>query len=228
MSGWESAAEWWLDLISDDPIFSSDVLPLLETVCGSRRGLWLDLGAGTGRVSAALDGDWVSCDVAEPLLRHIPPARRPVRCRLPDLEWLRAGSLGGAVAVLVVEHIAALEALFAGLHRVVSDAGAMAVVMNHPAFTAEGAGPVIDAADGEVLYRWGDYFLEHTTSHGTQPEILFHHRPLGRILDVAAGVGWSLQHCIERALSPAAVAAHPGYTGHEHIPRLLALRWTRA
>jgi hypothetical protein len=57
--------------------------------------------------------------------------------------------------------------------------------------------------------------------------VTFHHRPLGVLLTAAADAGWHLERCIEQPLSADVMAAEPGYTGQECIPRLLGVRWRR-
>lgn len=227
MSSWESAADWWLDQIADDTIFDTDVVPLAGSMAGDRTGLWLDVGCGSGRLTETLPGKWISCDVSEPLLRIVGSVNRPVRCRLPDLSWLASGTIDGAIAVLVMEHISDLDDLFNQIHRVVVPLGLLAVVMNHPAFTAAAAGPIVDVDDGEVLWRWGEYFTEHDVVVDGSGGIVFHHRPLDRVLNAAAGAGWRLVEVEERGLSAQAVQHHPGYAGQEAVPRLLGLRWSR-
>lgn len=227
MSGWDSAADWWLQQIADDDVFHSDIVPLVQHICGERTGLWLDLGAGNGRLSAALPGEWLSCDLSVALLRHIEGERRPVACLLPDLAWLRPETLGGVAAVLVLEHIEDIAEVFRQVRRVVAPGGRLVVAMNHPAFTADGAGPVIDLEDGEVLWRWGAYFQPHSVEFEDHHSISFHHRPLSTVLNAAATTGWRLALVEERGLSPAAVERHLGYRGQEQIPRLLGVRWVR-
>lgn len=224
---WQALGDWWLGEIADDPIFASDVVPLLEAALPESGGWWLDLGCGDGRVMRSLRAVTLGCDLSQQLLRRVPEGRA-VRCRLPDLRWLRSDVLDGAYAVLVVEHIADLDGLLAEVIRVVRPGGHLVVVANHPAFTADGSGPVVDMTDGEVLWRWGPYFASESASIRIgAAAATVHHRPMGQILTSAAGAGWSLQMLEERPLSAAAVAAEPGYSGQETLPRLVAMRWSR-
>lgn len=225
---WAGDTAWWLEAVSDDPIYDSDVLPLLAHVLGDPSGPWLDVGCGTGRSSGALPQPIVGCDGSMLLLRVAAQRLPVVRCRLPDLGWLRDGVLGGASTVLVLEHLDDLGATFSQLHRVVRPGGTFAAILNHPAFTAPSAGPMLDPADGEILWRWGDYFTPSTTKvpFGSM-EVPFHHRPLGDLLSTAADRGWVLERCVERPLSAAAVRGEPGYAGQEQLPRLLGIRWRR-
>jgi len=100
------------------------------------------------------------------------------------------------------------------------------VVMNHPAFTPEGAGPIVDPTDGEYLWRWGEYFRASRIPMSTpRADVTFYHRPLGDILNAAADAGWCLDEFIEAGFSDAAVASEPGYGGQQQMPRLLGVRW---
>jgi len=229
MSGeWENLAPWWIDQVSDDPVFATDVVPLLEQIIPSRSGIWLDLGCGEGRMLRRLGGDVVGCDLALPLLRSSAEAAPAVQCRLPDLGWLRPESLDGAYAVLVLEHLANLPHMLAETHRVVRPGGALVVVANHPAFTATGAGPVVDLNDGEVLWRWGPYLdAAPTPTNVGGRTVIFYHRPIGRWLGAAAAAGWTLEAMEERGLSEAAIAAEPAYRDQDQFPRLVGWRWRR-
>lgn len=225
---WAEAAEWWFAEVGGDAVFAADIVPLLGDALPERRGVWLDLGCGEGRVMRALGGDVFGCDLSAQLLGVAARAGPVVQCRLPNLGWLRSGSIAGAYAVLVLEHVADLRALFAAVRRVVRPGGHLVVVANHPAFTAEGSGPVVDLDEGEVLWRWGPYLAaaETPTDVGGRT-VTFHHRPIGVWLTEAAQAGWSLEVMVERALSSAVVAAHPGYAGQESFPRLVGWRWRR-
>ncbi len=221
---WAEHADWWLSEIRDDHIYASDVHPLLDRLIGRPSGIALDLGCGEGRVMSRIPGTVVGCDVSIELLRLA--GRHPVvLSELPDLRWLRPGVVDTAYMVLVIEHLPDLE-VFASAARVVRPGGSLVVVMNHPAFTAEGSGPIVDPADGEVLWRWGSYFVPATTRMATPAaEVTFYHRPLATILSAAGGAGWMLEELVETGLSAAAVAAEPGYLGQEQMPRLLGARW---
>jgi SAM-dependent methyltransferase len=170
----------------------------------------------------------VGCDWSRDLLRRAAASGPVVRCRLPDLGWLRSGSVDAAYAVMVIEHLTDVVAFFVEAARVVRPGGVLVVVQNHPAYTPPGAGPIIDQTDGEVLWRWGSYFDEVS---GPEPagggSITFHHRPMGTLLTAAAGAGWCLERLEERGLGPEAIARDAAMAGQEHMPRLLAARWTR-
>lgn len=222
---WSDHTEWWLAEIDDDPIYRSDVIPLLERLLADVPGRLLDLGCGEGQVMALYPGRVLGCDISQGLLRLAARRGPVVRAELPDLGWLRPGSVDGAFLVLVLEHLAGLE-VFETVARVVRPGGALTLVMNHPAFTAAGSGPIIDATDGEFLWRWGDYFHNGSTlMPAGEGDVLFHHRPLATILNEAAAAGWNLEEFVETGFSETALAAEPGYVGQERMPRLLGARW---
>ena len=234
---WEHLATWWAGEARSDAVFDTDVAPfVLSLIEGGSDAVsegdggdppWLDLGCGEGRMLRQMTGPVIGCDVALDLVRLAAQVAPVVRCRLPDLGWVRPGTLAGAYAVLMIEHVADLGALFEAARSVVTPGGHLVVVSNHPAFTAEGAGPIIDLTDGEVLWRWGPYFETQavpTVIDGARV-VTFHHRPLGAILTAAAEAGWCLERCEERPLSADAIIANPGYQGQEFAPRLVGMRW---
>lgn len=178
------------------------------------------------RLAAAPGVHVVGVDATRDLLRVAAAAGPVVEARLPDLGWVRPASLGGAYAVLVLEHVVDDAALFAAVARAVRPGGALVVVMNHPAYTPPGAGPVIDPTDGEVYWRWGPYLEDGA---GDEPAgegtITFHHRPLGALLTRAAAAGWTLEEMVERPATGDVLGSLVGDQGH--IPRLLGVRWRR-
>jgi SAM-dependent methyltransferase len=227
---WEGLAGWWLDEVVSDPAYSDDVLPLLLDTFAAPDGLVLDLGCGDGRIMRSLDRpELIGCDVSAVLLEQARVAGPVIRCELPSLGWLRSSQLSGAVAVMIFEHVENLAAFFTEASRVTAGGGTLSAVMNHPAFTASGSGPIVDQSDGEVLWRWGPYFESQSTSEPAgDTTVTFHHRPLSQLLTLAAATGWSLEFMEERALSPSTIARHASLMGQEHFPRLLGLRWTKA
>lgn len=223
---WDDHAEWWLSQIAADPIYQLDVLPLLSTLLDGAEGTHLDMGCGEGQGMRSCSRPVVGCDVAGTLLKRARDAGPVVRCALPNLAWLQSGAIDAAFMVLVLEHLPDLR-IFAEAARVVAGGGRLAVVMNHPAFTADGAGPIMDPSDGEMLWRWGDYFDEAECSMATPgAAVTFYHRPLGAILNAAAAAGWMLDELVETGFSQEAIATEPGYVGQEQMPRLLGARWT--
>jgi SAM-dependent methyltransferase len=178
--------------------------------------------------AAATGARVIGCDVSR-ALAALARRRGPVAvARLPDLSWVRPGSLDGAYAVLVFEHLADLRGLMGAAASAVRQGGSLVAVLNHPVITSPGSGPFLDPGDGEALWRWGPY-LHTGSSHepaGAQT-VEFHHRPLGELLSAAAEAGWCLQRLVEVGVGEARADRDPLLGVQRQIPRLLGLRWTK-
>lgn len=226
---WSGLADWWLDELASDPAYAEEVLPLALALLDPRPGrTYLDLGCGEGRVMAAIAvtgaGAW-GVDVAASLLERAADHGRVFRADVPPLDFIDDESIDGVVIVLVLEHIRDEEAVFAEAARATRTGGVLALVVNHPIWTAPGSTPITDGSS-EVLWRPGEYF-----SHGWSDEpagektVRFHHRPMSRLLNSAAQAGWLMERMTEAGISPAQLARTPGLSGQDHIPRLLGVRW---
>lgn len=230
MTWGEDLAAWWVAEIESDPAYREVVLPMVADLVGSPQGeRWLDLGCGEGRVMRMLAGSGarpVGCDSSAILLGRAGGAGPVVLARLPHLGWLASRTVDGAIAVLVLEHLADVEPFFADTARVVRPDGALVLVANHPVFTSPGSAPVVDVADGELLWRWGPYLRPGASEEPAGGRTLtFHHRPLGALLTAAAEAGWSLVRVVEVGTDPGE-AGGPA-PGQEQIPRLIGVRWRR-
>ncbi|MGH8948736.1 MAG: class I SAM-dependent methyltransferase, partial [Acidimicrobiia bacterium] len=218
---WSDLSDWWLAEIEEDPAYEAVVNPMLLDVLRPERGrTYLDLGCGEGRVMRAMRESGAIAHGVErnpDLARRAADAGPVVIGRLPELAFLRDHSYDGAFCVLVLEHIEDEVRLLAEAARVVRPGGLLALVMNHPYWTAPGATPISDL-DGETLWRPGDYFTSGTTLEPAgENEVLFHHRTTARVLETAAAAGWSLERFVE--------APHHELVEQPGIPRLLACRW---
>lgn len=224
---WDEIAQWWIGEVAGDPVYAEDVLPMLDRLLGRPEGVVLDLGCGEGQGMRRVGGRVVGCDLSATLLRRAAGAGPVVRCRLPDLSWLRDGIVDAAYSVYVLDLVADLVDFFVQAARVVRPGGVLVVVVNHPFFTAPGGAPFLDG-DGEVLWRWGRY-LEPGSSREPAGgrEVTFHHRSLADLLTAASAAGWDLERLEERGLGPGAIAREPAYRGQGELPRILGARWRR-
>jgi SAM-dependent methyltransferase len=201
---------------------------MLLGLIADSNGISMDLGCGEGQGMRLVGADTFGCDLSIELLRRSNARGRVVRAELPDLRWLKDRSLDTAFSVYLVDLIEDHRGFFSETARVAKEGGVLVVVINHPAYTAAGSGPMLDT-DGEILWRWGSYFTEgSSTEPAANGVVEFFHRPMDALLTSAAKEGWLLDRMIERGLSGATVAQLPQYEGQEHIPRLLGVRWRRA
>ncbi len=240
---WDDIAEWWVAATGDGPADSGEMLDVLRhlidptarrpegrTAGGmgdGREGRTLDLGCGEGQALPLLGNRVVGVDLSLRLLRRALVHAPVVRCRLPDLSWVREGSIERAVAVGVLELLPDARVFFEQVHTAVRAGGTLAVVMNHPVVTASGSEPLVDD-DGEVVWRWGSYLergsLVQPAGHRS---VELHHRPLGELLTTAADAGWHLEHLVESGATTHTVATESEARGQQHLPSILGARWRR-
>lgn len=214
---WIGLSEWWLEEVRSDPAYEDVVTPLLFDVFQPEPDrLVLDLGCGEGRILRALRALGVEShglDLSSDLISGLEGV---VVARLPETP-MRDSSYDDLVIVLTLEHIVDDRAFFREAARVARRAGLLAMVLNHPTWTAPSSTPVTDE-DGEVLWRPGDYFgrgWSEIPAGGRN--VVFHHRSMSALLNAAAEAGWALEKMVERP--------HDDLVGQEGIPRLLACRW---
>lgn len=214
---WSRLADWWLNEVTSDSAYESVVTPLLVEVLESIRGrTYADLGSGEGRVARALIAEGASVFGVELNEKLAKKSGMSVVGDMTEAP-LRSGVLDGAYAVLVLEHLSDHRAFFREASRLVKTGGVLAIVSNHPVWTAPDSTPILDA-DDETLWRPGAYFSEGETEVEVDGGIVvFHHRPISVLLDAAADAGWSLEKMIE--------VPHHQIADQGGIPRLLACRW---
>jgi SAM-dependent methyltransferase len=225
---WDDIAEWWITTIRNDPADSEETQALLGALVDPNADRTLDLGCGDGQALGLLGDGAIGVDLSHRLLtravRHAPV----VRCRLPDLSWVRRGSFDQAVAVGLLDLLTDHIAFFEQAASAVRTNGALVIVMNHPVLTAPGSEPLVDES-GEVMWRWGRYLERGTVDEpADRRTVELQHRPLGVLLTSAADAGWRLEHMIERGPTPFTIEALPHHRGHEHLPSLLGVRWRRS
>jgi SAM-dependent methyltransferase len=214
---WSSLTEWWLAELGNDPAYAEVVTPLLIDVLRPRDGdTYLDLGCGEGRVmreissyGATVHGLDINPDLA----------RRAQHSVVADLiaTPFRSDTYDGVYSVLTLEHVPDHGRFFTEAARVAKPDGVLALVMNHPVWTAPDSTPISDS-DGEVLWRPGDYFTNGLSEiPAGETTVVFHHRSMSVLLNGASDAGWVLEHMIERP--------HHELEDQAGIPRLLACRW---
>lgn len=187
---------------------------LTEVLGRSEGGLFLDIGCGTGHIMALIDADVVhGLDISSRLVSRLERAIVGDALDLP----MRDSSYDGVYSVLTLEHLRDHTRFFEEAGRVTKSGGVLAIVVNHPFWTASGSTPIQDA-DGEILWRQGEYFSAGATIvPAGDSEVAFYHRPLAELLNSASSAGWSLEHMTEQP--------HPGLEDQFGILRLLACRW---
>ena len=225
---WDDIAEWWITTVRNDPADSEETLALLAALVDPHADRTLDLGCGDGQALGLLGDGAVGVDLSHRLLTRAIRRAPVVRCRLPDLSWVRAGSFDQAVAVGLLDLLSDHVGLFEQAAAAVRTNGTLVIVMNHPVLTAPGSEPLLDESGG-VIWRWGRYLdtgtVDEPAGHRT---VELQHRPLGTLLTSAADAGWRLEQMIERGPTAFTIDAPTDDRCHEHLPSLLGVRWRLA
>ena len=231
MDQWNELTEWWLSEV-DEPAYAEEVFPLFLEILDVEQGqIVLDLGCGDGRIQrivADLGVEAVGVDLNLDLARVASRSNPVVLHRLPELACFASRSVDGAYVVLALEHVHDSGRFFEEAARVVKPGGMLAIVINHPVYTAPNSGPILDQTDGELFWRFGDYLSSgSSTEPAGEDEVEFVHRPVGVLLTQAAGAGWSLEMVLEQGVGANAATRDPLLAKHHEIPHLMALRWRR-
>ncbi|HUG08909.1 MAG TPA: methyltransferase domain-containing protein [Acidimicrobiia bacterium] len=216
---WSELFEWWVSEVSEDPAYEEVVTPLLLQVLQPESGSrYLDVGCGEGRVMRTVEfrgASVVGLDLSYELVSRAGSGVVADMARMP----MRDHSFPGVYSVLTLEHVADHETFFSEAARVTTPGGVLALVINHPTWTAPGSTPIADS-EGEILWRPGKYFSGGSSEvPAGESTVTFHHRSLGELLNAAAAAGWSLEEMVEQP--------HHGFDEQAGIPRLLACRWRR-
>jgi ubiquinone/menaquinone biosynthesis C-methylase UbiE len=214
---WSGLFEWWVAEIAEDPAYEEVVTPLLLDVLQPEPdGRYLDVGCGEGRVlrTVASRGAWaVGLDLSYELVERAGSGVVADLVAMP----MRDSSFDGVYSVLTLEHVEDHGTFFSEAARVTKPGGVLALVINHPTWTAPGSTPISDS-DGEVLWRPGDYFSKGSSEvPAGGSTVTFHHRSMALLLNAAADAGWHLEQMIEQS--------HHEFEDQAGIPRLLACRW---
>ena len=216
---WTDLSEWWLGEVRTDPAYEEVVTPLLLEIFGDiGEGPVLDVGSGDGRVMRTLRErgvEVIGVDLNAELAAHSGSVVGD-GASLP----FAAESFTAAYCVLTLEHISHERQFFNEVSRALARGGALAVVANHPIWTAPESTPITDL-DGEVLWRPGAYFSVGQSDYDTGVlPITFHHRPMATLVNAAAAEGFCLERMIERP--------HHELADQQGIPRLVAWRWRKS
>lgn len=230
MVSWSELAAWWRSELGEDPAYQADVTPLVLDLLGAGASeRILDVGCGEGRLMAGLiaaGAEPYGVDLSPELLSTARAFGPVARVMLPSLGCFRDGSFDGALVSLVLEHLEDEETLLAELGRVVRPGGRLALVVNHPLFTAPESAPIQE--DDEVLWRPGQYFARgYTDEKAGEGTIRFHHRTMAELLNAASAGGWDLERMVEAGVSESQIRRSPALAQQRHIPRLLGGAWTR-
>ena len=228
---WDRLADWWIEEVATDPAYDEEIAPLLlELLEPEPKAVYLDLGCGDGRIAARIIQQGthvVGCDLNMDLLRLAIGGLPVVKTKLPDLSWARSAAFAGAYLDLVLEHLEDETSLFADVARVVKPGGVLALVANHPIWTAPQSSPIEDA-EGETLWRMGRYFGRGFSDEPAGDHtVRFYHRTLADLLNAASNAGWDLSKVHESGISERQMRRFPEYAGQQEIPRIIGLRWLR-
>jgi SAM-dependent methyltransferase len=225
---WDDIADWWIATVGNDPADSEETLAVMRALVEPGAGRTLDLGCGDGRILPLLGDGAIGVDSSHTLLVSARDVAPVVRSRLPDLSWVRPGTIDQAVAVGIVDLLADERQFFEMVAAAVRPAGVLVVVMNHPVVTAPESEPLVDDS-GQMIWNWGRYLhrgsLIHPAGHRT---VELHHRPLGDLLTTAATAGWRLERLVEAGATDSTIDTSGGTRGQEHLPVLLGARWRRS
>ena len=213
---WDDAlADWWVAEVAADPVYAEEVVPLALDVLGPVPGGPLPgtgLRGGRGDARRGLRGG-PGCWGATSRSAWRGGRRRRGRWRCaacPTWAGCGPGRWTARWRCWCWSTWPMPKRCSRRRPRAVRPGGVLALVANHPAYTAPGSGPLVDPDDGEVLWRWGPYMEEGTTEEPAgEGTVVFHHRSLARLLSAAAAAGWCLDRLVEHGVGERRAAEDP-------------------
>lgn len=235
---WNSeTADWWQREFTEgvDPEYTEQIIPL---IAGELAGLEtiVDIGTGEGQVARVLEANGSTVIGLDPVGPQVQEAAKrgggPRYVQAPaDALPFADGSVDGAVACLVFEHIDAVDEAIAEVARILRPGGTFLFLLNHPLLQTPGSGWIDDQVidPPEQYWRIGPYLIEADTIEEVQKDVFirFLHRPLSRYVNALADNGLFVRRMFEPAPPAGFLAAAVEYVEAATVPRLLALRCVR-
>lgn len=233
---WEAHAQWWQDEFTEgvDPEYTEQIIPLIMKHL-PLRGSMLDVGAGEGQVARVAAEAGLRVAAVDPAWRQVSVGQaRSTDQRAGNVAWVQGSAMSlsfadatfdAAVACLVFEHIADLDAAIAEVARVLKPGGRFLFLLNHPLLQTPGSGWIDDHILEEQYWRVGPYLPEAETVEEVEKDVFitFFHRPLGRYLNALHDAGLQLVRFEEPAPPKGFLDRAPEYFEAASIPRLLFL-----
>lgn len=230
-------AGWWQREFTEgvDPEYTEQIIPLIAEEMAGLKAI-VDVGTGEGQVARVLSDAGSTVIGVDPVGPQVVEAAKrgggPSYVQAPaDMLPLADGSVDGAVACLVFEHIDALDEAIAEVARVLRPGGRFLFLLNHPLLQTPGSGWIDDQIidPPEQYWRIGAYLVEADTVEEVQKDIFirFLHRPLSRYINTLADNGLVITKMFEPAPPTGFLAQAVEYVEAATVPRLLALRCTK-
>lgn len=231
-------AGWWQREFTDgvDPEYTEQIIPLIAQELAGFETI-VDIGTGEGQVARVLQAAGSNVMGIDPIGPQVVEAARrgggPTYVQAPaDKLPFADGSVDGAVACLVFEHIDDLDDAIAEVGRILRSGGRFLFLLNHPLLQTPGSGWIDDQIiePPEQYWRIGAYLNEAETVEEVQKDVFirFLHRPLSRYINALADNGLFVAKMFEPAPPAGFLAQAVEYVEAATVPRLLALRCVKS
>lgn len=212
-----------------DPEYDEVIVPIVTARLAAARRV-LDVGCGEGRVARALGASGATVIGVDGATEMLAAARASAHGVGPG--YVRAdvtrlpisdGAVDGAVAVLVMEHLVAMEEAVAEIARTLAPGGRIVLVVNHPMAVAPGGSWVHDhmVEPPDHHFRLGRYLERRRGPVEVSAGVAFDfsHRTLGDYVEVLTDNALFLESLDE----PAPAESLESVPGSMLIPRLAVL-----